>query len=181
MAITKIQSESMNLADNYAFTGTVTGAGGANTPAFFAQSTNTEDNTNITDDTYTKMTFSTEVFDSDSTYDNSTNYRFTPAVAGKYMITAKATAMNMIDNSTCALAIYKNGSIMEAANGSALGVYTSFFNPGTNSGAGFQTMTLNAIVDSNTTDYFEIYGRKNDGGNSGGLYDKYFGAYKIIT
>ena len=28
MAITKIQSESMNLADTYAFTGTVTGAGG---------------------------------------------------------------------------------------------------------------------------------------------------------
>ena len=27
MAITKIQSESMNLADTYAFTGTVTGAG----------------------------------------------------------------------------------------------------------------------------------------------------------
>ena len=80
----------MNLADNYAFTGTVTGAGGANTPAFFAQSTNTEDNTNITDDTYTKMTFSTEVFDSDSTYDNSTNYRFTPAVAGKYMIYCKS-------------------------------------------------------------------------------------------
>ena len=28
MAITKIQSESLNLADNFAFTGTITGAGG---------------------------------------------------------------------------------------------------------------------------------------------------------
>jgi hypothetical protein len=36
MAIDKIQSESINLADNFAFTGTVTGAGGANTPAFHA-------------------------------------------------------------------------------------------------------------------------------------------------
>ena len=36
MAITKIQSESMNLADTYAFTGTVTGAGGVNTPYFEA-------------------------------------------------------------------------------------------------------------------------------------------------
>ena len=36
MAITKIQSESMNLADTYAFTGTVTGASGVNTPAFYA-------------------------------------------------------------------------------------------------------------------------------------------------
>ena len=34
MAITKIQSESLNLSDTYDFTGTVTGAGGVNTPAF---------------------------------------------------------------------------------------------------------------------------------------------------
>ena len=34
MAITKIQSESMNLADTYAFTGTVTGASTPMTPAF---------------------------------------------------------------------------------------------------------------------------------------------------
>ena len=31
MAIDKIQSESINLADTFAFTGTVTGAGGTNT------------------------------------------------------------------------------------------------------------------------------------------------------
>ena len=155
----------------------VSGVGGANTPAFFAQSTTSDDATNITDDTLTKMTYSTEVFDSDNTFSSN---KFTPAVAGKYMITAKASAISMIDNSTAALAIYKNGSIMEAANGAALGVYTSYFNPGTNGGAGTQSMTLNAIVDANTTDYFEIYGRKNDGGNTGGLVDKYFGAYRII-
>ena len=37
MAITKIQSESLNLSDTYDFTGTVTGAGGVNTPAFVAK------------------------------------------------------------------------------------------------------------------------------------------------
>ena len=36
MAITKIQSESLNLADTYAFTGTVTGAGESNKPYFLA-------------------------------------------------------------------------------------------------------------------------------------------------
>ena len=36
MAIDKIQSESINLADNFAFTGTVTGAGESNTPSFYA-------------------------------------------------------------------------------------------------------------------------------------------------
>ena len=39
MAIDKIQSESINLADNFAFTGTVTGAGGVNTPAFLLKQT----------------------------------------------------------------------------------------------------------------------------------------------
>ena len=39
MAITKIQSESLNLADTYDFTGTVTGAGESNTPAFSAHRT----------------------------------------------------------------------------------------------------------------------------------------------
>ena len=34
MAITKIQSESLNLADTYAFTGTVTGAGFTNDEFF---------------------------------------------------------------------------------------------------------------------------------------------------
>ena len=34
MAIDKIQSESINLADNFAFTGTVSGAGGNKNPAF---------------------------------------------------------------------------------------------------------------------------------------------------
>ena len=42
MAITKIQSESMNLADTYAFTGTVTGAGENNTPAFSCKSSSNQ-------------------------------------------------------------------------------------------------------------------------------------------
>ena len=155
----------------------VSGVGGANTPAFFAISTNTEDNVDVSDNTLTKLTMDTEIFDSDNTYSSD---RFTPGVSGKYLITAKASAINMTNSSTCALAIYKNGSIMEAANGAALGIYTSYFNDLGNANAGYYTMALNVIVDSNTTDYFEIYGRKNDGGNTGGLYDKYFGAFRII-
>ena len=84
MAITKIQSESMNLADTYAFTGTVTGAGESNVPAFYAYLSSSQD---INDSTNTKVQFNTELFDTDNTYDNSTNYRFTPGVAGKYVIT----------------------------------------------------------------------------------------------
>ena len=52
MAINKIQSESINLADTFAFTGTVTGAGGVNTPAFQAYASSNQSQTN---DTFTKI------------------------------------------------------------------------------------------------------------------------------
>jgi hypothetical protein len=55
MAITKIQSESLNLADTYAFTGTVTGAGEANTP-LVALKGNGSDQT-VTANAFTTVTF----------------------------------------------------------------------------------------------------------------------------
>ena len=155
----------------------VSGVGGTNTPAFFATSIISEDNTAISNDTFTKLTMDTEVFDTDNTYSSD---RFTPGVAGKYLITAKASATNVVNSATVALAIYKNGSIMEAVHYSNYGTYTSYFNDLGNANAGYYTMALNVLVDANSTDYFELYGRHNIGGNSGGLVDKYFGAIKII-
>jgi len=175
MAITKIQSESLNLSDDYDFTGTVTGAGGNNNPSFFAVSTPSEDSVNVADNTLTKMTFSTEVFDTDSCYDNSTNYRFTPTEAGKYFIFAKAMTDNIVDSAQSKLEFYKNGSQMDDQ-------YRVREKNGNASGDTEQTLTLSAIIDMNgTTDYIEVYGAHNNGGNTGGLYDKHFGAYKIIT
>ena len=148
----------------------VSGVGGTNTPSFFAVSNSTEDNTDVSDDTYTKKTFSTEVYDSDSTYSSS---RFTPGVAGKYMLTVKLSVFNTTNNSQPYVAIYKNGSIMDDP-------YFSQFRDGDGANANFFTMTLNAIVDADNDDYYEIYFRKNDGGNTGGSYDGYFGAFRII-
>ena len=89
MAITKIQSESLNLADTYAFTGTVTGAGETNTPYFQAvQSTDV----NLTDNTATLITFNQDPFDSGSLF-NTTNGRFVmdSTNAGKYFLYAKVS------------------------------------------------------------------------------------------
>ena len=148
----------------------VSGVGGDNTPSFFAISTSTEDNNDVSDDTFTKKTFSTEVYDSDSTYSSS---RFTPGVAGKYMITAKLSVFNTTNNSQPYMWIYKNGSQMDDP-------YFSQFRDGDSANASFFTFTLNAIVDADNDDYYEIYFRKNDGGNTGGSYDGYFGAFRII-
>ena len=126
MAITKIQSESLNLSDTYDFTGTVTGAGESNTPSFFAYLSS---NQNITSDTWTKLQCNTEEFDSDSDYDNSTNYRFTPTTAGKYYLFAQG----FMNNSSIYVAISKNGtriattrkSATDADNGVSISVVLS--------------------------------------------------------
>jgi len=80
-----------------------------NHPAFEAYLSSDQ---TLSDGVVTKVEFDTEVFDTDSCYDNSTNYRFTPTVAGKYYISTglktECTAQS-IQNST--ISIYKNGSV----------------------------------------------------------------------
>ena len=46
---------------------------------------------NITSATPTTVEFDTEDFDTNSDYDNVTNYRFTPTVAGKYLVTIRVS------------------------------------------------------------------------------------------
>jgi hypothetical protein len=64
---------------------TFASAGGDMTPAFQARLST---NQSISDNTDTKVQFNTEDWDTDSAYDNSTNYRFTvpSGEAGKYFI-----------------------------------------------------------------------------------------------
>jgi len=107
MAIDKIQSESINLADNFAFTGTVSGAGGTNTPSFMVKQTGTQ---NISSATWTKVQFNSEVFDTNSTFDSSSNYRWTPGVAGKYFMYLGLTIDDLADSKRIYTKVYKNGS-----------------------------------------------------------------------
>ena len=79
----------------------VSGVGGTMTPAFSAYRGSTQ---TISDATITKVQFDTEILDNGGTYDNSTNYRFTPASTGYYLINANVSLMTsagadlMIDN-----------------------------------------------------------------------------------
>ena len=170
MAISKIQSESINLADTFAFTGTVTGAGGVNTPAFQAHM---DGGLTIANTTWTKLPMDAEVFDTDGTYDHSTNYRFTPAVAGKYWVWGKFRYDDGADITDAQMGIYKNGSLVSKT--------TEFSSDPTTIKLG-QTFTLSA------SDYLEIYAYQNSGGNSTINGNSSFpeqdagtwGAYKII-
>ena len=79
----------------------------SNTPAFFAHM---GANQTVSNQTQTKLTIDTEIFDSDGTYDHSTNYRFTPGVAGYYIIGGYFRLDSATDDPYATITIYKNGS-----------------------------------------------------------------------
>jgi hypothetical protein len=143
-----------------------------NQPAFEAQLGALQ---NISDATVTKIEFGVENLDTDNCYDNTTNYRFTPTVAGKYFVYLNMN-LNSSVNNTCQQAftyIYKNGS-QEHSNGSSMQG-----SPGTRNDA-----TLCCILDMNgSTDYVEAFGYVDNSsgtpriGSSGG--STFFGAYRI--
>jgi predicted lipoprotein with Yx(FWY)xxD motif len=166
MAIDKIQSESINLADNFAFTGTVTGASGVNTPAFHAGGSAA---VSIANSTQVLLTFDTEVLDSDNCFDTSTN-KFTPTTAGKYFIYA-AYRLNTTSGGNFQQAIIEK-------NGSTIFTYNKY-----HSHKG--SVQISGIADANgSSDYFQAFGYHQIGSTVstyGDVATLFFGAYKIIT
>lgn len=68
----------------------------------------------INDTTNTKVQWTTKEFDTNSDFDNVTNYRFTPTVAGKYLLTA-CLQMTLNDAKSLRVRITKNGSLRTSA------------------------------------------------------------------
>jgi len=138
------------------------------TPAFRARLS--ADFVHNVNNTYLKVPFATEDYDTDSAYDSTTNYRFTvpSGQAGKYFINSSLRATY---NCAVVISIYKNGS----------GAHYS--DAGTNGSATVSpqiTTTMNLSVG----DYIEIYLFQNSGGsltfsNSSGFYP-WFEMFKLI-
>jgi hypothetical protein len=156
--------------------GTASGFGGANTPAFLATLSADQ---SISDNTLTKVQFNTEVFDTNSNYDNATNYRFTPTIAGKYFVYATVyieSNSNSNYNRGYAL-IQKNGTTTLVQN-----MQDSRDNP---TGA-YSSSPMIVVSMNGTTDYLEvkalIVAQTNSGivQINGGTGQSSFGAYKII-
>ena len=176
MAIDKIQSESINLADNFAFTGTVTGASGANTPYFSALKTG---NQTITHSQDTKVSFGSEEIASSSGVFDVTNNKFTATVAGIYQFNFKATFYDSANNLKRAdLYIFKNNSqvrkeIFFMANGGIREV----------------CLTTSFIDTVSVNDYYEMYVYHNTTDNGtiaiaadahGSAKETFFQAFKLI-
>ncbi len=124
-------------------TGTMMVSG--NMPAFSAYANASQ---NISASTFTKVAINTEYFDTASAFDSTTNYRFTPLVAGYYQVNGTVSCGTSTSVEVIA-ALYKNGSVY--SRGTNLG-----FSAGTLSNP---MVTYNEIVYLNgSTDYIELYG-----------------------
>jgi len=130
----------------------------------------------LTDASATKIQFNTEVLDTDNFYDNSTNYRFTPTIAGKYLIYASwalsGTSSGQINYAQCD--IQKSGTQYRYA----------VFDPINTERFNFINIPVSAIIDMNgTDDYIEIFGYGDMASGSpkaaAGLKSTFFGAYRI--
>ena len=174
MALSKIQSESINLADNFAFTGTVSGAGATNTPAFHANNTS---NPTWSLNTHTKIAFTNENFDTDSAYDTSTS-RFTvpSGEGGKYYIGSTVQLYGNSDFSEMFARVYVNGS---AENQLSLRVRYKDADP---LDANYnQNYYFGGIKNLSASDYIEVYGMVNAGsGNAVINQQSTFFAYKLF-
>ena len=144
-------------------TDTITASGGSGTlagfsipagngPAFSAyQSTG---QTGLTA-AWTKISLQTELFDTNNNFDSTTNFRFTPTVAGYYMFVGNiyftTTAINNY------IAIYKNGSAI---------VYGTAYP--TASGGSYPYSSVSTFAYMNgTTDYVELWGYATNAWSTG--------------
>ena len=144
-----------------------------NYPAFEAYLSS---NQTVSDGVDTKVQFDTKVFDTDNCYDNTTNYRFTPNVAGKYMIygSLRGSANTNLSNLQKVITfIFKNGSQYNASQ-----FRIDFRN---NNGTQASTPFSQVLEFNGTTDYVEIFAH-TDVSSDTPIFQRqstFFGAYRI--
>ena len=150
-------------------------AGGANTPAFSAQMSIAQ---TISHNSVTKVTFNSEIFDTDGCYDHATNYRFTPTTAGKYYVNLNLFADGGGQGNwrIYSLQIYKNGA---AFSNFSFDMGTGYGNNG--------TMGVSSVITMNgSSDYLEAYAyifvQDSTTSNIGGTTtaNALFSGYKLI-
>lgn len=125
-------------------TGTLNAAG----PAFSAYQSTQQ---TISSGTQTKLQFQTEEFDTNNNFDSTTNYRFTPTVAGYYQVSGAMTIAGAVG--VCDVQLWKNGSIFKYGNQTSMST-------------GYTVTGISTLVYLNgSSDYIELYGIQYSGIN----------------
>jgi len=136
------------------------------TPSFLAQLSTATDMANTG---YTKIPFDQVVYATSGTYDSSTNYRWTPGIAGKYLISARTRYSSAAESEQHQIDIRLNGD-------TGYGIVSS----GKASTWGDRGVT--GIMALDDDDYIEVWMYQDSGGTvSCGDFDPqcYFSGHKI--
>jgi hypothetical protein len=143
-----------------------------NTPAFHGYNTTT---TALSSGAWTKVPIDTEVFDSDGTFDHSSNYRFTPGIAGYYLLWGHVKIPGIDDGEVLQIMIKKNGAF--------IGGQVMSWGPAADSSIG--GCTVNACY-LDADDYVELFAYQNsgdsqnyDGVETGATGNTHFGGMRI--
>ena len=140
--------------------------GGTNTPNFRATMSS---GTSLVDQTFTKLAFNTETYDTGNCYDT-TNYRFTPTTSGKYLVIASVLVSSSDMSSSITLcSIFKNGVEHSRAN---IVMSSSTSNP----------ITVSLIQLNGSSDYVEAFAYQASLSTKTaytGSEQTYFSAYKL--
>ena len=186
MALSKITTESLldgeiTLAKfaNLGSDGQVlTSTGGSSPPAFEAVASGADSfyvyangTQSINSDSTTKLTFNTELWDVGATFDNSTNYRYTPGVAGAYLLGATCSIGGFADQKSFKIYFYKNGSAITGVEetNQRMSVNTS----------DAMAHHHSQLVLSDADDYFEVFVRHDTGGALNVSADRGFFGYRV--
>jgi len=121
-------------------------AGGDNTPSFYAYPSS---NTPVSASTWTKVSLQSELWDSDSAFDSTTNYRFTvpSGEGGKYCFHYAVTNTGIDNGEQVSVALYKNGSREDRG-------YTWEYSPTTNK---YINVVASSILELSAADYVELW------------------------
>jgi hypothetical protein len=98
----------------------------------------------LTANVYTKIALNTERFDTNNNFDSTTNYRFTPTVAGYYQINYAVYGVSSGTITNFVGALYKNGSVYE-------------FGPINSLNSNQQYVSSTLVYMNGSTDYLELY------------------------
>jgi hypothetical protein len=99
----------------------------------------------VAQNTYTKVQFNAESWDTDNCFDSTTNYRFTPNKAGYYSLISRL-GIDQSTNNLVSIELYKNGAAIDVLQ----------YGSPTNSTDYIKGNSAIAFANG-TTDYFEVY------------------------
>ena len=154
---------------------TLSAAGLANTPAFSAYKDSADQSLSGGGDV--KVQYETEIFDSNGKYDTS-NYRFTPTVAGKYFLMASAYV-----DTTGGVGTLTIAGLKIKKNGTTASKQRSNFD---NNSIRTMTQQISCILDLDADDYVEAFAHAETTSGNGvvrreNIEGSNFIGFKLIT